>query len=357
MTLQIQLAPYSLPLAFPWPGVQGARLTQREGWIISIRDNRHNGYGDCAPFPAAGTESMAAAHKLLQQFSRRTWDSTQTLLAELGQQYHDCPAACYALETATLDLHSQNTGIPLRKLLSTTASDQVLVNAMGGSACQENVRDAQGQGFTVIKLKVGKRELEEEIRCLENLSASLVPETRLRLDANGSWNQDEARYFLDAAAELSIESLEEPLHNPSLAEFALLQSHTPITLALDESIRLLSQKELLATLDIRRLVLKPGVQGGLRHSYSLAEKATAAGKECVVTSLVDSAVGVHAACQLAAAVDGLSPGLAHGLATSSWLCQDVARPPQIEAGVISLPDIPGLGVDEIFQANLSGTFS
>jgi len=279
------------------------------------------------------------------------------LLEELRQRHHDCPAACHALETAALDLHSRNTKLPLRKLLNDTASNQILLNAMSGSACQEKALQAQDQGFSVIKLKVGRQELQEEIRCLKNLSAGLAPEIRLRLDANGSWNLDEARYFLDATAGLPIESLEEPLHNPSLSEFSLLQSQTPVTLALDESIQRINQDELLANPNIRRLVLKPGVQGGLQYSYSLAEKAAAAGKECVITSLVDSAVGIHAACQLAAAVDGLSPGLAHGLATSSWLCKDVARPPEIEAGYTSLPDIPGLGIDEIFYANLSGTFS
>jgi len=321
---------------------------QRKGWIISIHDNQTAGYGDCAPLPSAGTESSAAAHKLLQQFSRRTWTGTRALLAELEQRHQDYPAACYALETAALDLRGRNTGLPLRKLLSDSASKQVLVNAMSGSACRESLLAARDQGFTIIKLKVGQRELREEIRCLQKLGGGLAPEMHLRLDANGSWNLDEARRFLDAIAGLPIESLEEPLRSLSLSEFSLLQSQTPVTLALDESIQQVNQDELLASPNIRRLVLKPGVQGGLRYSYSLAEKAVAAGKECVITSLVDSAVGVHAACQLAAAVDGLSPGLAHGLATSSWLCKDVARPPEIEAGYISLPDTPGLGIDEIF---------
>ncbi len=357
MALLIRHHPYSLPLASAWPGARNTRLMRREGWIISIHDNQTIGYGDCAPLPYAGTESSAAAHKLLQQFSRRTWVEPQALLAELKQQRQGCPTACYALETATLDLCSRNAGIPLRNYLSGSASKRVLVNAMSGSVCRDSLPDARDQGFTIIKLKVGQRQLREEIGCLQKLGAGLAPEIRLRLDANGSWNLDEARYFLDAAAGLPIESLEEPLRSPSLSEFSLLQSQTLITLALDESIQRINQNELLANPNIRRLVLKPGVLGGLQYSYSLAEKAAAAGKECVITSLVDSAVGVHAACQLAAAVDGLSPGLAHGLATSSWLCKDVARPPEIEAGYTSLPDTPGLGIDEIFYANLSGTFS
>jgi len=121
-----------------------------------------------------------------------------------------------------------------------------------------------------------------------------------------------------------------------------------ITLALDESLKALDLNEVLANPAIRRLVLKPGVQGGLRCTLALAESAAAAGKESVITTLVDSAIGVHATCQLAAAVDPFSPGLAHGLATSGWLREDIAKPPDIRAGYVFLSDSPGLGIHETF---------
>jgi L-alanine-DL-glutamate epimerase-like enolase superfamily enzyme len=62
--------------------------------------------------------------------------------------------------------------------------------------------------------------------------------------------------------------------------------------------------------------------------------------QCVVTSSIDSACGVLAAAHLAAALDN---GLAHGLATSSWLTADTGTPPTITNGRLALPDTPGLG--------------
>jgi L-alanine-DL-glutamate epimerase-like enolase superfamily enzyme len=78
----------------------------------------------------------------------------------------------------------------------------------------------------------------------------------------------------------------------------------------------------------------------LLPALSLARRAAAAGMQCVVTSSIDSACGVLAAAHLAAALDN---GLAHGLATSSWLTADTGTPPTITNGRLALPDTPGLG--------------
>jgi L-alanine-DL-glutamate epimerase-like enolase superfamily enzyme len=66
----------------------------------------------------------------------------------------------------------------------------------------------------------------------------------------------------------------------------------------------------------------------------------AAGREVVITSLVESAAGLWATAQLAAAIG--SP-LAHGLATGQWLAEDLGPPPLPLAGRIALPDTPGSG--------------
>lgn len=353
MPLQIHHTPYTLPLISAWPGMRNRQLIRRRGWLVFIVDDSIRGYGDCAPFPSAGTELHSQAELLLQEMCSRNWADDGSVLHTLEKNIGDFPATCHALETALLDLQSRRSGIPLRRLLNDNATHRIQVNAFSGSICQENSLKDQALGFTVIKLKAGVRPVADEVRCLHELCAKLSPDVRVRLDANGTWNRKEALYFLAAIADLPVESLEEPLHNADLADFDHLQSITDITLALDESLQRLNFDAILSSGTIRRLVLKPGVLGGMTQSYGMAVKAAAAGMESVVTSLVDSAVGIHAASQLAAAVDPLSPGMAHGLATSHWLKEDIARSPAIRAGYLSLSDKPGSGIDEIFPENLS----
>ena len=87
-------------------------------------------------------------------------------------------------------------------------------------------------------------------------------------------------------------------------------------------------------------MIKPTRCGGLLPAFLLAQRALAAGLDCVVTSSVESACGVTAAAHLAAAIGNQ---LAHGLATSQWLAADTGAPPLIVDGRLLLPLATGLG--------------
>jgi L-alanine-DL-glutamate epimerase-like enolase superfamily enzyme len=179
-----------------------------------------------------------------------------------------------------------------------------------------------------------------ELQRLDDLAARLPPGVALRLDANGAWEADAARAFIAGVAALPVESLEEPLRQPDRRSLSELQRGAPFALALDESLVRYRPQALLARPPVRRLVLKPGVLGGLLPTRELAQAASAAGIEVVFTSLVESAAGVWPTLQLAASLPG---DLAHGLATSSWLARDLGEPPEAAHGVVALPLAAGSG--------------
>jgi len=166
---------------------------------------------------------------------------------------------------------------------------------------------------------------------------------RLCLDANGAWDADQAEMMIALLNRLPVESLEEPLRRSDDALLAALQAGARFPLALDES--LVQRRPLTAgRLPVRRLVLKPGVIGGLRPTLALARQAQAAGREVVLTSLIESAAGLWASAQLAAAIEAVPAApLAHGLATAHWLARDLGRPPLVRTGRLRLSAIPGSG--------------
>jgi len=343
MNIRIQHQRYALPLIAGWPGRRQGGLRVREGWIVKVAGQHFHGLGDCAPLPGTGTETAHEAQALLEEWTTKTVPDIGSLLEETTRYRTDFPAACHALECAVLDLLAQQTGQPLRQLLSPAASSEIETNNLAGTACQSKVDTAARYGFHVVKIKTGHCEMEEELHCLQLLCHQLPTGMRLRLDANGAWDYDTARHFIDGLAGLPIESLEEPLRGGSLENLSRLQEHTPLPLALDESLKHLPFQEALDS-NIRQLVLKPVVAGGLRHSFNLARQICESGKNCVVTTVLESAIGVYATCQLAAAVDSLIPDMIHGLATSAWLQKDVVTPPVIEAGCIHLTSTPGIGI-------------
>lgn len=337
-------APYRLPLRQPWVSARGGFVV-REGWLVRlVTDAGLIGYGDCAPLPQAGTESMDSAVACLSGWTATLPGlSLEAALGRITASAAEAPAACCGLETALLDLLAQQAGLPLARWLNPRSSVAVKVNAvLGGLDLQvtERALAAVAEGYSVLKLKVGLAAGHEEIPLLHDLVRCLPAGVSLRLDANCAWNEAEAEDFLGALAGLPVESVEDPLASPDRAGWLRLQAEVPFPLAADESLRIMGADAVFNQPSVRRVVLKPMVLGGLVSALALARRAREADVECVVTTTVDSAVGVTAALHLAAAV---ANDLAHGLATSAWLLRDVGEAPLVAEGVLRLGSDPGLG--------------
>lgn len=310
------------------------------------------GYGDCAPLPQAGTEAETNAALRLQHWcdsaarlgTRQERPTLPILLGLLTQALpSETPAADCAVETALLDLQSRALGLPLRRLLSSEAYDGIQANTVLGSAAdlsQQQVRSALAKGWRVIKLKVGTAAPELELERLRTVAKILPDNVMLRLDANGAWDRRTAADFIDGLRGLPIDCIEEPITHADDADLARLQAGAPFAIALDESLAKRPWPIDTARLPVRRLVLKPAAIGGLRPTLQLARAAREQGREVVLTSVLESAAGLWATAQLAAASG--SP-LAHGLATGDWLETDLGPAPCARLGHIALRQTAGSG--------------
>lgn len=333
-----EVIPYRLALRRQWKTAAG-RMDVRSGALLRLEsEDGQVGWGDCAPLMGDANEPLSVWQKKLPGMG----------LAEAREALNHAdlpPAAACAVETALLDLEARSQGLSLARLLNPDAAAEVPCNAALGALGDATLDDAQmalAQGFRVLKLKTGLQDARRELVMLDKLAASLPSDAQLRLDANRAWDDRQASYVVDGLAGLPVEMLEEPLSRPSVEKFQVLQASTGIPLALDESLPELGVERILASRAVMCLVLKPMVWGGLRGLLEIDRAARAAGLSCVVTTTVDSAVGVRAALHVAAA---LNNGLSHGLATSSWLVEDVGLPPEIRAGRMGLAEDVGLGFD------------
>lgn len=340
--IRAEVVPYCLPLKRAWVAAS-AILTERRGALLKLTDaDGRIGWGDCAPLPSCGNAGAVLA--ALDDYARRParfLDARRPAGADFSALP---PEVRWAVETARLDIEAQRQSLPLARLLNPDAPPDIAINAALGpldEACVERAQQALAQDFSLGKIKVGLAPVELELARLQALAEATQGRLRLRLDANRAWSVAEAGRFLNALRELPVEAVEEPLAAPDLATYAALQSGLPYALALDESLPPVGLEAVIATRAVRRLVLKPARLGGHAATQAIARLAAAAGIETVLTSVVDSAVGITAAAHLAAAI---APALAHGLGTSAWLADDVAATPVIANGRLQLPDTPGLGI-------------
>ncbi|HEV2451412.1 MAG TPA: o-succinylbenzoate synthase [Streptosporangiaceae bacterium] len=182
-------------------------------------------------------------------------------------------------------------------------------------------------GCRTAKVKVAEagQSDDDDVARVAAVRDALGPAGRIRVDANGAWGVDHAARVLGRLAAYGIEYAEQPC--ATLDEMARLRELTEIPLAADESIRRAGDPvrvRAAGAADI--VVLKAAPLGGVRAALRVAQ---ACGLPVVVSSAVESSIGLAAGVALAASLPDLP--YACGLATMSLLAGDVTADPLAEA--------------------------
>ena len=244
------------------------------------------GWGEFAPFPEYGDEESAP------------W-----LAAGIEEAYAARPA-------------------PVR--------DAVPVNATVPAVPPERVPEvlARFEGCTTAKVKVAERAqtLSDDLNRLAAVRDAMGPHARIRIDANGAWDVETATEALRRAAAYGIEYAEQPCATvDELAELrtALARKAIDVPIAADESIRKAQDPLLVARKGAADLVIvKVAPLGGIARALEIVD---ACGLPAVVSSALDTSIGISAGVALAAAL----PALEHacGLGTVGLFVRDVAAEP------------------------------
>lgn len=68
------------------------------------------------------------------------------------------------------------------------------------------------QGFPAIKLSCTAYQPEDHIELIHRVRDAVEPDVRIRFDAHGTWNYQEARRILHAVASYDVEFVEQPMN-------------------------------------------------------------------------------------------------------------------------------------------------
>ncbi|MFS0892823.1 o-succinylbenzoate synthase [Microbacterium sp. 179-I 3D3 NHS] len=246
-------------------------------------------------------------------------------------EYDDDEAATWL--AAAIDFAWRPQPAPLR--------DRIPVNATIPAIDAARVPDVLERfaGCRTAKVKVAEpgRTLADDVARVRAVRETMGPEGRIRLDANGAWNVDEAEHAVHALAEFDLEYVEQPCATVAeLAELRTRVKYMGIPVAADESVRKSSDPLAVARAKAADLlVIKAQPLGGIRHALQIV---TAAGLPVVVSSALDTAVGLSQGAALAAAL----PTLDHdcGLGTASLFVDDVADRRPVDGAIPAERVIP-----------------
>lgn len=341
------------------------QLTFREGALLFIEtDSGVRGLGEVAPLVGFGG-SLAAAVDLLTKVrplligetieEQSYWNLSSAVMGWDAAE-ETARVVLSGLCLAFFDLISQSKGQPLAVYLANgkPAATHIPVNAtLGGKtieALQWEAEQAVVQGFTSVKMKVGQGSVAAEMERVQAVQSIIGDRAMLRVDANGAWTMEQATAMLDTLADMGVALVEQPLAPTHRVGMRMLREHFPtIQIAADESIvDINSADEVLRTHAADVVVVKPMIVGGPVDAAMITQRAIKKGVGVIVTSLLDSGVGITGALHVAATLP--HPMLPCGLATADLLEGNLIQESlQAVKGKVEVPQGIGLGVtlDEV----------
>ena len=233
MGLRLEIRPYAFALTRPLQTAAGA-WQQRRGWLLRIQDGCGRcGWGEVSPLTpqrhgrcgrwlteqrngAAALASVDAVEQLLEGSPAEVAFGLGAALAELQGLVGAGSGGDWLAAPASALLLPAGEAMP-------AALDQLL-------------SQISAQVPFTVKWKVASAPPAEERDLLAWLLAALPPQARLRLDANGGWDMDEAQcWAARLQGEPRLEWLEQPLAVEHDTGHRRLLEMVPV--ALDEGLR------------------------------------------------------------------------------------------------------------------------
>jgi o-succinylbenzoate synthase len=308
-------------------------LTERLIFILKASSNNLpdiSGIGECAPIyglsvePAAEIESMVQA--AIDGLNQRTIQKPSDISS---------PAIRFAVESAWLDLihggkrlivNQKNNSIPINGLVWMNEKEAMLNEAFEKIA----------NGYSVIKLKIGGLNFDDELSILHTLRQKYENRIIIRLDANGAFSFETAMEKLNALAEFDIHSIEQPIKSGQWDAMRMLCESSPIPIALDEELIGVEKKEekiaLLDTIRPQYIILKPTLHGGLSGSDEWIRLAQERDIQWWATSALESNIGLNVIAQW---VQKWNPQLPQGLGTGGLYINNFPAAWQTSAGQLN----------------------
>jgi O-succinylbenzoate synthase len=206
--------------------------------------------------------------------------------------------------------------------------DRIRVNATVPAVGADDVPAILSRfpGCRTAKVKVAERGqvLADDVARVAAVRKAIGPEGRLRVDANTNWNVDEAEHAIRALEPFDLEYVEQPCATVAeLAEIRERVSSLDVPIAADESVRKAEDPLAVARAGAADLlVVKAQPLGGVHAALRIAGEA---GLPIVVSSALDTSVGISMGAHLAAALPELDYDC--GLATTALLGGDVTTSP------------------------------
>ena len=241
MSRQISVKPYRRAFRQPLRTAHGEWAT-REGFLVCVEQDECTGYGEVAPLPSFGSETLAEASAFLEQLASEPEMNVPVNL----------PCCAFALSAAQIFAERGSLDLLKNGEASSHSASRVSVNRVNapprdysvsalipsGSAALRTADEKSKVGYQSMKWKIGVEPIAKEISTARSLFDSLPSTVRLRFDANAGLATSELEQWLEFLIPYRerIDFIEQPLACGQEASMGDYMKASGIGIALDESL-------------------------------------------------------------------------------------------------------------------------
>ena len=293
MVRTLSVSAERFPLAAAFTISRGSK-TEAAVLTCTIGRDGNAGRGECVPYGRYG-ETMESVRDEIEAMRGAIVAglSRQELLAAMKPG-----AARNALDCALWDLEAKATGIRVAQRIG-AASPRPLTTAYTIPLGEPDAMAAQAglhAGRPLLKVKVGTPDDAARIEAV----AAAAPNSRIILDANEGWSEDNLARHLAVAARCGVALIEQPL--PAGRDAALGAASHAVPICADESVHTEDNLERLAGL-YDAINIKLDKTGGLTAALALRERARELGLRVMVGCMVGTSLAMAPAVLLAQDAD------------------------------------------------------
>jgi L-alanine-DL-glutamate epimerase-like enolase superfamily enzyme len=206
-------------------------------------------------------------------------------------------AARNAVDCAMWDLEAKLSGKSVADTLGApTRALETAITVSLGTPEEMAESTAKVAHYPLIKVKMGGDNDIERIHAVANAA----PNSRIIIDANEGWTEDNIEENMAAAAKAGVVLIEQPL--PAGKDDILSRIERPVIICADESVHTsVGLEDLAKRYDAVNIKLDKA--GGLTEGLIMREKATSLGLQIMVGCMVGTSLGMAPAVLLAQKAD------------------------------------------------------
>lgn len=240
----------SVPLDHP-TSFSNRQVFKRDYAVVEVEgEDGHKGIGFCYGGSNAGALVTHAVRELFApMLVGADCHATEALWQKMYQEallHGRCGSVMRAisiLDTALWDRNARAAGLPLYKYLGASDLESVPAYASGGYYLEGKTPDHLAQemanhveqGFTAVKIKVGRGDLASEEARLAAVREAIGPHVQLMMDANNAWHDlPSALAFMRMAEPYFPFWIEEPFSPDDIDNHRRLAERTPVPVATGE---------------------------------------------------------------------------------------------------------------------------